>query len=80
MKRKMKNPILPVPPWKLVKEFEKLDDEGRAWAVHQAMVLVWDSLNSHLMHTYKGAKKDRDFEKRCVQEYSVVLGLLARLF
>ena len=78
MAKKPKHPIIPVPPWKLIREVEKLDDDGRAWAIHQAMVLAFDSLNSHLIHAYKG--KDKDFEKRCVQEYATIIHLLSKLY
>lgn len=73
--------ILPVPRWVPVEKFEKLNEEGRAHVIEQALYLIWDSLHSHLPHTYgKGKKKTKSFEKRCVEEYATLIYLVSRLY
>lgn len=66
------------PKWKPKNNYKKLSKKERAKAIEEAACLVWDSLHSHLKHTY--TKHDRDFDKRCVQEYARVMYLLSRLY
>ena len=74
-------PILPTTEWKPVIGFEKVDNEGRAKLIEQALCLVWDSLHSHLPHTHSNRdKKDVKFEIRCVQEYSTLIHIISRLY
>lgn len=75
-------PILPTPRWKLENGYEQLDDKERAKLIEEAMFLVWDSLHSHLPHTYCKGKDEGGaaFQKRCVQEYATLIQILSRLY
>jgi len=78
--RKLRKPITPVPQWQMSDEYEQPTPKEREAMIHRAMVLVWDSLHSHLDFYRTERKKNSSFEKRCVQEYATVLWLLSRLY
>ena len=50
----------------------------RSKDIERALLLVWDSLESHLDATYRGS--DKKFHRQCVKEYAEVIHILSRLY
>ena len=60
---------------------KKTTDGIRAKKVERAIRLAWDSLQSHLPHTYGGCYGgDHKHHKQSVREYAELIKLLSELY
>ena len=69
-----------------LKEYDmekKLNKDFKAKEIEKAIRLAWSSLESHLQYTHSGRlirDEDRDFHKKCIEEYADIIKVLSQLY
>ena len=52
----------------------------RPQVIEKSIRAVWDSLESHLQYTYLKTKEGKQFHKKCVKEYALLIKWLSELY
>ena len=52
----------------------------REKTIERAIRTVWDSLESHFRYTYKRTGEGKEFHKKCVKEYALLITWLSELY
>lgn len=69
-----------------LKEYDmakRVDKDFKAKEIDKAIRLAWSSLESHLQYTHSGKlvrDEDRDFHKKCIEEYADIIKVLSQLY
>ena len=69
-----------------LKEYDmekKSKSDFKAKEIDKAIRLAWGSLESHLIYTHSGRlirDEDREFHKKCVEEYADIIKVLSQLY
>lgn len=48
--------------------------------IERAMILVWDSLQSHLPYTYLKTAEGKRFHRKAIKDYVELLDILDKLY
>ena len=76
MSTKQRSPLAEKAFLRLIDEHRK---QERSYKIERAIRLTWGSLESHLDVT-RDLSHDRDFHRKCVQEYAEVIKILSALY
>lgn len=52
----------------------------RAKLIEEAIRLVWESLESHLLYTYEKDSAGHKFHREAVQQYARIITILTKLY